>query len=81
MAVAQLNPQPHPVEAEVTALATCVDLLAETGHPVTVKTLKRWLAKHDVATWRIGGRGALHAYFSDVLRVHRTETHRRLSES
>ena len=60
---------------DLVSLTEASTLLHDTGHPVRVHTLKRWLVKHDVTVLQRRGRED-RASWSDILVVHAAEADR-----
>ena len=73
MAVSSLSP--FVPAADVISLGEASALFAETGHPVSVRTLQRWCKQHGTALSRRGR--ADYASWSDLLVVHAAEVDRR----
>lgn len=72
MAIATLAP--HSVPTDLMPLQEIHDLLRETGHPVSVSTLRRWAAAGDFHTERRRSRQGWrrdYVSFSDMLMAHR----------
>lgn len=71
MAIATLTP--HSAPTDLMPLQEIQDLLRETGHPVSVSTIRRWATAGDFHTERRRSRQGRRDYvsFSDVLMAHR----------
>lgn len=69
MAISSLSP--FVPAADTVTLAEASELFRETGHPASVRTLKRWCVKHGVATVREGRADS--ASWSDLLDIHAKE--------
>jgi hypothetical protein len=67
---------PYVFDTDLVSLTEASALFAETGHPATPRTLKRWALKHGVTVER-AGRDDI-ASWSDLLQVHAEEVDRRL---
>lgn len=61
--------------SDMTPLQEISDLLKETGHPASVTTLRRWIAKYRLHTTRRGR--ADYASWTAIQQVHRDECARR----
>lgn len=61
--------------SDMTPLQEISDLLKETGHPASVTTLRRWIAKHGLRTLRRGRADC--ASWTAIQQVHRDEVARR----
>lgn len=57
--------------SDMTPLQEISDLLKETGHPASVTTLRRWIAKYGLHTMRRGRADC--ASWTAILQVHRDE--------
>lgn len=77
MAISVASPTvPSSAAPDLVSLAEASVLLADTGRPVRVHTLKRWLVKHEVTV--VERRGLKdRASWSDILVVHAAEVDRR----
>lgn len=77
MAISVASPTvPSSAAPDLVSLTEASALLADTGHPVRVHTLKRWLVKHEVTV--VERRGLKdRASWSDILVVHAAEVDRR----
>lgn len=78
MAIEHLAPEHHrttPVDLE--SLEDLAALLAETGHPVSTKTIDRWIKNRDLYTERRGPKRKIYASHTDILEAHRDWVHSR----
>ncbi|MET7713743.1 hypothetical protein [Streptomyces sp. NPDC005407] len=66
---------PHAVDSDMLPLRTISAKLAETGHPASVTTLKRWIKDRGLHTGRDGRETCVS--YSDILAVHRDMVARR----
>jgi transposase-like protein len=57
--------------SDMTPLQEISDLLKETGYPVSVTTLRRWIVKYNLHTLRRGRADC--ASWTAILQVHRDE--------
>ncbi|MFH8483655.1 hypothetical protein [Streptomyces sp. NPDC018055] len=72
MAIENLIPAPAP--NDLMPLQAVCDLLAQTGHPASVSTIRRWIADEDLPTVRrrsAGGWRRDEVSYSDILMAHR----------
>ncbi|MFD7855227.1 hypothetical protein ACFV6B_13205 [Streptomyces microflavus] len=72
MAIEHLIPAPAP--NDLMPLQAICDLLAQTGHPASVSTIRRWIADEDLPTIRRrSSKGWRRDYvsYSDILMAHR----------
>lgn len=72
MAIEHLVPAPAP--NDLMPLQAICDLLAQTGHPASVSTIRRWIATHGIRTVRrrsSGGWRRDYVPYSDILMAHR----------
>lgn len=60
---------PYPVASDMTALKDIRDQLRDTGHPVSLDTIKEWIREQDLYTERY--RGRTYASYSDILMAHK----------
>ncbi|MGA4867520.1 hypothetical protein ACPB9J_33340 [Streptomyces lavendulocolor] len=60
---------PQPVASDMHPLHVIYELLRETGHPVSLTTLRRWRKRYAVQCVRRGR--ADYVSFSDILVLHR----------
>ena len=61
--------------SDLMPLQACSDLLAPTGHPASVSTLRRWIKAHGLHVERFDRTD--YVSYSDVLEAHRDEVHKR----
>lgn len=66
---------PYAFTSDLVTMTEASSLFAETGHPVSPRTLKRWAIRHQIPVER-AGRDDL-ASWSDLLEVHAAEVDRR----
>jgi transposase-like protein len=69
MAIETLTPAAQPVASDLHPLHVIYELLAETGHPVSLTTLRRWRKHYGLRTVRINR--AHYVSLTDVLELHR----------
>ncbi|MEU9947029.1 hypothetical protein [Streptomyces sp. NPDC047939] len=59
---------PYPVASDMTDLKEIRDQLKDTGHPVSLETIKAWIQDQDLYTERY--RGRTYVSYSDILMAH-----------
>lgn len=72
MAIEHLVPAPAP--NDLMPLQAICDLLAQTGHPASVSTIRRWITTESLPTVRrrsTGGWRRDYVSYSDILMAHR----------
>ncbi|MEV4975602.1 hypothetical protein [Streptomyces scopuliridis] len=62
---------------DMVTLDECLALFNETGQGASMTTLRRWIAKHDLATELQGAQGKVAVSFTKILQVHRDEIAKR----
>lgn len=62
------TPSPYSAKSDLVSLTEASELFRETGHPASVKVLRRRAVRAEKPIHRIGG--ADHASWSDLLEVH-----------
>lgn len=60
---------PYPVASDMTELKEIREQLRDTGHPVTLDTIRGWIQDQDLYTERY--RGRTYVSYSDILLAHR----------
>ncbi|MFF7190569.1 hypothetical protein ACFZAR_36365 [Streptomyces sp. NPDC008222] len=71
LAIATLSPTPSEAGSDTVSLREASELFAQTGHPVTPRTLKRWCDRHEVTVLQHGRDNW--ASWSDLLEIHAEE--------
>ncbi|MFF8610830.1 hypothetical protein ACF06X_33530 [Streptomyces sp. NPDC015346] len=66
--MAVMNAVPHEVEGEVVSFKEASRLFAETDHPVSESTMRRWVQEQSLRATRIGKKD--YYPFSDLLVEH-----------
>ncbi|MER5277725.1 hypothetical protein ABT025_18475 [Streptomyces sp. NPDC002809] len=59
---------PYPVASDMTDLKEIRDQLKDTGHPISLDDIRRWIQDQDLYTERY--RGKTYVSYSDILMAH-----------
>ncbi|GGU62056.1 hypothetical protein [Streptomyces lavendofoliae] len=78
MAIEHLAPEHHrTVPADLESLEDLAALLAETGHPASVREIRRWIESRELYTERRGPKRKIYASNTEILEAHRDWVHSR----